>query len=370
MNWEDTSHPRIKRYEDARTGKPRYLVRYRKPDGKQTKKRGFTTMRDAQRWLTDIENAKNTSQFVEVSAGRTKVQDLSERWLTIKKSQVKESTYRDAEGAWRKHVKPTFGNTAVAAIRASDVEVWAASIDRSPTVVRRAYGVLCGLLDLAVKDRLIVVNPAQGVRMPRPNKHRNRYLSHVEVAQVVQHTPEHFQLLVEFLAYTGLRWGEATALTPADIDGVKVHVTKSISFKSSQRVGSTKTHENRVVVMPAFLAKKVGERTKGLKSDALIFPSPKGEYLRSPSRTGGSVQNRWWANALEEASIEYLRPHDLRHTAASLAVQSGANVKVVQRMLGHASATLTLDVYSDLFDGDLGSVAEALDRARAEALAA
>ncbi|HXL62374.1 MAG TPA: tyrosine-type recombinase/integrase [Mycobacterium sp.] len=50
--------------------------------------------------------------------------------------------------------------------------------------------------------------------------------------------------------------------------------------------------------------------------------------------------------------------HDLRHTAASLAVSSGANVKAVQRMLGHASAAMTLDVYADLFESDLAAVAE------------
>jgi integrase len=56
-----------------------------------------------------------------------------------------------------------------------------------------------------------------------------------------------------------------------------------------------------------------------------------------------------------------MSPHDLRHTAASLAVSAGANVKAVQRMLGHASAAMTLDVYADLFDDDLDAVAVALN---------
>ena len=56
-----------------------------------------------------------------------------------------------------------------------------------------------------------------------------------------------------------------------------------------------------------------------------------------------------------------MTPHDLRHTAASLAVSAGANVKAVQRMLGHASAAMTLDVYADLFDDDLDAVAIALN---------
>jgi integrase len=59
--------------------------------------------------------------------------------------------------------------------------------------------------------------------------------------------------------------------------------------------------------------------------------------------------------------------HDLRHTAASLAISAGANVKAVQRMLGHKSAAMTLDVYADLFDDDLNAVSDALDQARTSA---
>ena len=71
-------------------------------------------------------------------------------------------------------------------------------------------------------------------------------------------------------------------------------------------------------------------------------------------------------DALTTSCIERLTPHDLRHTAASLAVSSGANVKAVQRMLGHKSAAMTLDTYADLFEDDLDAVAERIDeRARA-----
>jgi integrase len=60
--------------------------------------------------------------------------------------------------------------------------------------------------------------------------------------------------------------------------------------------------------------------------------------------------------ALQRAGFGDLTPHELRHTAAGLAVAAGATVKAVQRMLGHASAAMTLDVYSGLFDGDLDAV--------------
>lgn len=86
-------------------------------------------------------------------------------------------------------------------------------------------------------------------------------------------------------------------------------------------------------------------------------------YQRTPSTRDG-----WLVFALTRArkvdpKFPRLTLHDLRHTAASLAVSAGANVKALQRMLGHPSAAMTLDVYADLFDDDLDSVAAALDDA-------
>src|SRR5580704_19672077 len=71
-----------------------------------------------------------------------------------------------------------------------------------------------------------------------------------------------------------------------------------------------------------------------------------------------------------DESFPTITPHDLRHTAASLAVSAGANVKALQRMLGHAKASMTLDVYADLFDDDLDSVADSLDAAIVKASSA
>ncbi|MGX5653671.1 tyrosine-type recombinase/integrase [Geodermatophilus nigrescens] len=74
--------------------------------------------------------------------------------------------------------------------------------------------------------------------------------------------------------------------------------------------------------------------------------------------------------AVRQAGLTDITPHDLRHTAASLAVASGASVKAVQRMLGHASAAMTLDVYSGLFDDDLSDLAARMDAAAREAASA
>jgi integrase len=68
----------------------------------------------------------------------------------------------------------------------------------------------------------------------------------------------------------------------------------------------------------------------------------------------------WFAAAVKRAGVQPITPHDLRHTCASLAVSAGVNVLALQRMLGHASAKVTMDTYADLFDGDLDAVAATL----------
>ena len=87
-----------------------------------------------------------------------------------------------------------------------------------------------------------------------------------------------------------------------------------------------------------------------------MFTSPEGGPLRL-----NNWRRRVFDPACKELGMIKVSPHDLRHTAASLAMQRGANVKAVQRMLGHASAAMTLDVYAGLFSDDLDSVAVALD---------
>src|ERR1700745_1617637 len=88
----------------------------------------------------------------------------------------------------------------------------------------------------------------------------------------------------------------------------------------------------------------------------LLWSSDDGTHLRRPHPRSG-----WFAKAVTASGVPRCTPPDRRHPAASLAVSAGANVKAVQRMLGHASAAMTLDVYADLFDDDLDDVADRLD---------
>jgi integrase len=104
--------------------------------------------------------------------------------------------------------------------------------------------------------------------------------------------------------------------------------------------------------------------SSGRSADDLVFTGPRGAVMRSGTfrRAGALIE------AARAMGIPGFHPHELRHTAASLAIASGADIKVVQQMMGHKSATMTLDQYGHLFPDRLDVVADAMDAARSSAL--
>lgn len=163
----------------------------------------------------------------------------------------------------------------------------------------------------------------------------------------------------------GPRWGEAAALRVRNVDFLRRRIAleqNAVMVGASVEVGSLKGYKNRVVPMPSFVGDEVAKVCAGKTRDELLWSTARGGHLGPPAS-----KDSWLSGAVErcmEADPTFPRvtAHDLRHTAASLAVSAGANVKAVQRMLGHKSAAMTLDVYADLFDDDLDAVADRLEQ--------
>lgn len=107
--------------------------------------------------------------------------------------------------------------------------------------------------------------------------------------------------------------------------------------------------------MPSFVLDELSSLCADKSTDDLVFGGQDGKYLPRPKSTRG-----WFSGAVTRAKVQKVTPHDLRHTAASLAVSAGVDVMTLERMLGHKSAKVTPDVYADLFDTDLDAVAESL----------
>ncbi|MBA8825170.1 integrase [Saccharopolyspora lacisalsi] len=170
-----------------------------------------------------------------------------------------------------------------------------------------------------------------------------------------------YGLIVRFLVCTGLRWAELAALTVGRVDLTRrrVLVAESVTEVNGEVVwGTPKTHERRSVPLPRFLAEELTERVIGRASDALLFTAPHGGVLRVRN-----FRRAVFDAAVRDVGPEGFHPHELRHTAASLAIASGADVKIVQQMLGHKTATMTLDLYGHLFPDRLDDIAGRMDSA-------
>ena len=189
-----------------------------------------------------------------------------------------------------------------------------------------------------------------------------RYLSPDEQARLLAELPAQHRPLVHLMARVGLRPGEAYALRVGKLDPLKR--TLLIDTAAS---GDTKTGQARTVVLPTVIVEElVAHIGSTWDPEALIFPGERGQMLDA-----GNCRSRVFKPAAVRAGLGTdLRVNDLRHSAVSFAVGHGANVYAVQRMLGHAKLSITLDVYGELSEHEQVELAERLDAAiRAEAAA-
>ncbi len=225
---------------------------------------------------------------------------------------------------------------------------------------RHCLTLLSGALDLAVQDQVLKANPASGFPLSKKAKAPQRFLTEVELAALAgaSKCPD----VVWALGTTGMRFGELAGLQVRDIDvaGRRINIERNAVLVDSRTVvGTPKTEERRSITAPGFVFDMIADRCRLKLSTAWVF-SDSAEPLRRPG------SGHWFYQAVARCFREGLigcrvTLHDLRHTAASLMVACGANVKVVQRQLGHASAAMTLDTYSSLFDTDLDGLGARLD---------
>jgi integrase len=358
----------IAKYEDS-SGATLYEVRYRTPDRRTTRKRGFKTRRDAKAFAATLETSKLKGEFVSVSTGRVTIGELGVPWLERQRGHLKPSSFCNLEGCWRLQVLPRWANVRIADVRHTDVQAWVAELSATLGARRVAHAsqILGRILDDAVRDRMLVANPTRGVKLPPPPP-RQTYLTAAQLDMLGDEAGVRFRSLILLLGVGGLRWGEAAALRPCDIDflrrRIEVH-RNVVRVHDAFHLGTPKSGKSREVALPPGVIAALAQTAEGKGREDLMWTAPKaGGYLRVPGQRGD-----FWDAAVKrcqktDPTFPRVTPHDLRHTAASLAISAGAHVKVVQQMLGHASAAMTLDTYAGLFQADIDKVAESVSKLR------
>jgi integrase len=360
-------HGNTQKIPSVRHGKGlRWMARWVDADGHEQTK-SFHRKADAQKFL-DIEVITKlaTGNYIPPKAGAMTVREVHASW-SASQGHVSAKTAATRRSAWGSRVQPQWGSVAVADVKTAAVRAWVSKMvddEVGAPTVENAFGLLRQVLSAAVEDSRIPRNPCDGVKLPKRQHADRGYLSHVQVAALAEAVERQGEV-VRFLAYTGLRWGEMAALRVQDFDMLRrrVNVSRSVTESGGLQWSTPKTHERRSVPFPEALADELAALMVGKDRDALVFTDQRNGVLRNSNWRARVFQPAVEKCQAADTSFPSITPHDLRHSAASLAISAGANVKAVQRMLGHAKASMTLDVYADLFDEDLDTVACRLDTA-------
>lgn len=255
----------------------------------------------------------------------------------------KPSSYDRTAGVIQDHLLPYFGNEeSVDEITVKQCQSYVATRIRqgaAPSTVDREIGILKIMLSFALTNHNCSENVALKVRSPQPRPTNTRSLEPEEVVRLLQEIPGNYRLFFALLVMTGLRVGEAIALTWEDIDfkNLKINVNKTV-YKQKIQLPKTKKSIRRVDMPPALAIALAREKAKRQASEnELVFMTTTGSYFDYHN-----VSHRVFNPAVERAKLGHVRIHDLRHTYASLLLDQGASLEYIQEMLGHESLATTI----------------------------
>lgn len=286
----------------------------------------------------------------------------------------------------RVYINPTWGDKTLREITPAEVQSWVNKLSKggykaelpgkrkpkplSPRSIRNIVKVvMAAVLEYAITNKWIRENPAKQVNIPRIETKDGDmvFLTVPEIELLADEASAKGRdvdgLLVRFLAYTGVRINEALALQIQDLDfknrKARIRRTWSDNGEGRMQLGTPKNGEARTIALPQSLIPQLEEQAAGQSKSEFLFRASRGGYIHDHS-----WRTRIWYPSVRNAGMEDegITIHSLRHTYASLAIANGADVKTLQKQLGHATASITLDVYTGLWPERLNEVADAVDQ--------
>lgn len=352
-----------------------YDVRWRS-DGR-AHSRSFHTRRDANTFR-DVLRLAGPDAATELIDGPPRTPTLSafaETYLTEETSAAP-STVTRYRGYLRTSIGPSLGHLPLDEITPTEIRQWVnrQTMAHAPKTVRNHHALLSAILNYAVKNGIILENPCKGIQLPDPNTREAVFLTRDEFWTVYDYIPPRYKPLVLTLAYTGLRWSEATALTPEDIDFTRGTLTVSRAWTEGTNgkliLGPPKTTaSNRTLSLPGRLLAELNILARISHPHGLLFRNSKGTAVKNKS-----FRNKVWVRAVRLANglpalnyvqgpyrngpwqrdparfpiHKYPNIHDLRHSHASWLLTEGVEFDIIRARLGHESIKMTIDRYGHI----------------------
>jgi len=348
-----------------------YRARWRTPDGRSRSKT-FEKKRDAEKFLTSVDNAVLTGAYIDPGAGKITFKEYAERWRS---SQVhRPGTAKQIEGNLRLHVYPRLGHRAMGSIQRRHIQELVRHLldgDQSqgrrplaPTTTVLIYTWISTIFKAAVSDRVRPDSPCQHVSLPTVERPKVVPLAVETIEALIAGFPARYRATIPLGAGTGVRLSEALGLTNDRIDWMRREVTIDRQLTGSAggrpEFGPVKDRRNRPrkIPMSQWVVDALAEHIAqfGLGPEGLVFTSD----------TGGPLWRTTYADNWRRVAIPLGVPlgdgyHELRHFYASALIRDGRSVKEVQERLGHHSAQMTLDIYAHLWPEDDDRTRDAID---------
>lgn len=330
-----------------------------KHKGQLVADRTFRRKGDAVQWEAEQKRQLALGDFIDPKAGSVALGDVIERWTAARAASISAKTLETESYALGKHLSATLLNRPVGSITKADLEALYGDLlhTLAPSTVKRLRNTLSSLFAWAVDQRMIGKNPVIPSRVPRGRGQDERKeiypFSLAELHEVVDALEaEHPTLgpLALVLGLTGLRWGEVAALRVRDFQLVPYpafRVSRTASDNQPVRT-ITKGGKARTVPVPDAVLAIVKPLLVGRDPDAFLFTSARGHRLNGAN---------WKRSVKWSKHNRGRREHDLRHTAATIWLSQGVDLKTVQQWLGHSTATLTADTYAHWMGTDADAAA-------------
>lgn len=298
-----------------------------------------------------------------------------QQWLdTYVTANCKDKTYAGYKQAFRLYLLPAFGQKDIVDITREDVTslVYTLLADKARGTAKLIVAPLRGMFNAAIALGHVAANPAQRLFRRTRKEHAEQqdkitFLQRDEVALLLQTCQSHYAVyypIVMTLARTGLRIGECLALRWEDIDFASqfIEVRRTLS---GNRLSSPKSGRSRRVDMSRQLTEMLKTLLLERKKETLRNgwgELPPWVFANSSNKPlDDSFFRRIWRKILAQTGLHYVNVHTLRHSFASLLLQSGAPIVYVKEQLGHSSIQITVDIYGHLVPGGNRDLMDRLD---------
>lgn len=340
----------------------RYTIGFDPATGKQKQKSVYgKTQKEVREQLAEITIELDNGTYLEPAKETLGI--WLDTWLeTYAQFSVKPYTMDAYERVCRNYLIPTLGTIRLSALTAPQIQRFYNSLliekKLSPKTIRNIHGVLHRALDQAMKLGMIRTNPTELCDLPKARRKEIKPMEQDKIGAFLKAIKGNkYELLYQITLFTGMRQGEVLGLTWDCVDFAHSTLYVNKQLQKTKKVGGdyalvpTKNSRARVITTAASVMALL-KRQRSLQAQAQLLAGSEWDNkwgLVFTNERGGHLTHftvyKHFKEAVTSIGLECERFHDLRHSYAVAAIESGDDIKTVQSNLGHATASFTLDVY-------------------------